>query len=67
MIQVRAELSGSGGGRTVIQIDGHQGAAADGDGRVCTAVTTATDVLVAYLHALAHQYPDALSVTITRK
>ena len=67
MIQVRAELTGPGGGRTVIEIDGHQGAAADGNGRICTAVTTATDVLVAYLHALSQQFPDALSVTITRK
>lgn len=67
MINVRAELTGDGGGLSRLQIEGHQGHAAGGDGRVCTAVTTAFDVCLAYLHALAQEFPDALSVTITER
>jgi uncharacterized protein YsxB (DUF464 family) len=67
VIHVRAELTGSSGGKAVIEIDGHQGAAADGDGRICAYVSAATDTFVALMHALAQQFPDALSVTITER
>lgn len=67
MIAVRAQLGGSGDGRSVIEIDGHQGEAAEADGRVCAYVSAATDTFLALLHALAQQFPDAVSVTITEE
>lgn len=64
MIVVRAVVSDDGGGFTSIEVSGHQGAAAGGDGKVCTAVTTLLRSQIAYLDRLAQAFPDALSVTI---
>ncbi len=67
MIHVRAELSGDGGGLTRIEVTGHQGDGAGGDGKVCAAVTTLLRSQLAYLDHLAQAFPDALSVTIEER
>ena len=67
MIQVRAVVSGAGAGVTQIEVSGHQGDASGGDGRICAAVTTLMRSQIAYLHHLAQEFPDALSVTIEER
>ena len=67
MIRVRAVVSGEGGGFTSVEVTGHQGDTAGGDGRVCTAVTTLLRSQIAYLDHLAQAFPDALSVTIEER
>ncbi|WP_088320283.1 ribosomal-processing cysteine protease Prp [Kineosporia sp. R_H_3] len=64
MIQVRATLTGDGGGYTRIEVTGHQGSGDGGDGKVCAAVTTLLRSQLAYLDHLAQAFPDSLSVKI---
>ncbi|MEV5369004.1 ribosomal-processing cysteine protease Prp [Streptomyces albogriseolus] len=60
MIRVRARL---GDGRTVIEVDGHEGHVMDG--RVCAAVSAITQTALLGLEAVAEQHPDLVSVDIT--
>ncbi|MFF9269082.1 ribosomal-processing cysteine protease Prp [Streptomyces rochei] len=60
MIHVRARL---GDGRTVIEVDGHEGHVEDG--RVCAAVSAITQTALLGLEAIAEQHPDLVSVDIT--
>ncbi|MFF3928569.1 ribosomal-processing cysteine protease Prp [Streptomyces hirsutus] len=60
MIHVRARL---GDGRTVIEVDGHEGHVEDG--RVCAAISAITQTALLGLEAVAGQHPDLVSVDIT--
>lgn len=62
MIRVRARL---GNGRTVIEVDGHEGHVEDG--RVCAAVSAITQTALLGLDAIAGQHPDLVSVDITQE
>lgn len=62
MIRVRARL---GDGRTLIEVDGHEGHIVDG--RVCAAVSAITQTALLGLEQVAQQYPDLVSVDITEE
>lgn len=62
MIHVRARL---GNGRTVIEVDGHEGHVEDG--RVCAAVSAITQTALLGLQVIAEQHPDLVSVDITQE
>ena len=62
MIRVRARL---GDGRTVIEVDGHEGHV--DAGRVCAAVSAITQTALLGLEAVAAQHPDLVSVDITQE
>lgn len=59
MIEVRARL---GGGRTLIEVTGHEEHAAGG--LVCAAVTAITQTALLGLEQYAQQFPDLVSVEI---
>jgi uncharacterized protein YsxB (DUF464 family) len=59
VIKVRARL---GGGRTSIEVTGHDEPAAGG--RVCAAVTAITHTALLGLEQVAQQHPDTVSVEI---
>ncbi|AYD81607.1 protease [Streptomyces phage Kromp] len=62
MIHVRARL---GDGRTVIEVDGHEGHVEDG--RVCAAVSAITQTALLGLQVVGEQHPDLVSVDITQE
>ncbi|MFR9796626.1 ribosomal-processing cysteine protease Prp [Streptomyces sp. MS06] len=62
MIRIRARL---GGGRTSIEVDGHEGHLMDG--RVCAAVSAITQTALLGLEQVAQQFPDLVSVDITEE
>lgn len=62
MIQIRARLAG---GRTSIEVHGHEEHAEDG--RVCAAVSAITQTALLGLEQVAQQYPDLVSVEITQE
>lgn len=62
MIEVRARL---GGGRTSIEVAGHEEHAAGG--RVCAAVSAITQTALLGIQAIAEQHPDLVSVEITEE
>ncbi|MET9140569.1 ribosomal-processing cysteine protease Prp [Streptomyces parvulus] len=62
MIRIRARL---GDGRTVIEVDGHEGHVEDG--RVCAAVSAITQTALLGLLAVGEQHPDLVSVDITQE
>lgn len=59
MITVRARL---GGGRTSIEVSGHDEPAAGG--RVCAAVSAITQTALLGLDQVAQQHPDQVSIEI---
>ncbi|MGW6703606.1 ribosomal-processing cysteine protease Prp [Streptomyces sp. NPDC054956] len=62
MIRIRARL---GGGRTSIEVDGHEEHAEAG--RVCAAVSAITQTALLGLEQVALQHPDLVSVEITQE
>lgn len=62
MINVVALL---GGGRTSIEVSGHEGHAREG--RVCAAVSAITQTALLGLQEIARQHPDLVSITITEE
>ena len=62
MITVRARL---GGGRTSIEVSGHDEPAAGG--RVCAAVSAITQTALLGLEQVALQHPDHVSIEITEE
>ncbi|MFE2563034.1 ribosomal-processing cysteine protease Prp [Streptomyces mirabilis] len=62
MIEIRARL---GGGRTSIEVSGHDEPAAGG--RVCAAVSAITQTALLGLDQVAQQYPDHVSIEITEE
>lgn len=62
MIEIRARL---GGGRTSIEVSGHDEPAAGG--RVCAAVSAITQTALLGLEQVALQHPDHVSIQITEE
>lgn len=62
MIRISARL---GDGRTVIEVDGHEGHAEQG--RVCAAITAITQTALLGLSAYAAEFPDLVSMSITEE
>jgi uncharacterized protein YsxB (DUF464 family) len=62
VIEIRARL---GGGRTSIEVSGHDEPAAGG--RVCAAVSAITQTALLGLDQVAQQYPDHVSIEITEE
>ena len=62
MIRIHAEL---GDGRTVIEVDGHEGHARGGV--VCAAVSAIVQTALLGLEQIAQQHPDLVSIHIKEK
>lgn len=62
MITVRARL---GGGRTSIEVSGHDEPVAGG--RVCAAVSAITHTALLGLEQVAQQFPDQVSIEINEE
>lgn len=62
MILISAELAD---GQTSLVVVGHEGHVQDG--RVCAAISAITQTALLGLQAVAEQYPDLVSITITEK
>lgn len=62
MIEIRARL---GGGRTSIEVSGHDEPAVGG--RVCAAVSAITQTALLGLEQVAQHYPDHVSIQITEE
>jgi uncharacterized protein YsxB (DUF464 family) len=66
LIEISASLRD---GFTQIRVSGHERSATEtGDGgRVCAAVSAITRTAILGLHAVAEEYPDFVSITITEE
>lgn len=62
-IRITARLNDDG--RTVIEVDGHEGHVEQG--RVCAAITAITQTCLLGLQAYAEQYPDLVSMSIEKE
>lgn len=66
MIEIRAAVAS---GMTRIEVTGHERAAGEigNHGHTCAAVTAITRTAILGLHALAVEYPDLVSITVTEE